>query len=240
MSTDPGSLPEPPRRGREIRTVGLPRALEWYAEAMRLWRRGPLTFSMLALAILAANLALELLPRAGVVVAQMVLPLLECGLLYASLAADRGDRPRLRHLVAVVGARPGQIAAVVVAGSLVFGVEAIVALEVGGIDLLAPGSSAAEIAPGSLLVIYAAGMLTSLPLTFVPFAALFGGLGFRDAFTTSFEAFARNALPLVAWGLLSFALLIVGLLSSGVGLLLALPWSSAASYAAWKDVFCVK
>lgn len=237
MSTDPGSPPEPPRRVRSVRTVDLPRAFEWYAEAMRLWRRGPLTFSALALAILGANVALELLPRAGVVAAQMVLPLLECGLLYASLAVDRGDRPRLRHLVAVVGARPAAIAAVVVAGTLVFGVEAIVALEAGGIDLLAPGSSAAEIAPGSLLVIYAAGMLASLPLTFVPFAALFDGLGFRDAFAASFEAFTRNVLPLVAWGALSFVLLIVGLLSSGVGLLLALPWSAAASYAAWKDIF---
>jgi len=240
MSADPGSPPERPPRGRDARTVGLARAFEWYAEAMRLWRRGPLTFSALALAILAANVALELLPRAGVVAAQLVLPLLECGLLYASLAADRGDRPRLRHLVAIVGARPAAIAAVVVAGSLVFAAEAIVALEAGGVDLLAPGSSASEIAPGSLLVIYAAGMLTSLPLTFVPFAALFDGLGFRDAFAASFEAFTRNALPLVAWGALSFALLIVGLLSSGVGLLLALPWTAAASYAAWKDIFGVR
>lgn len=238
MSTDPGSPTDP--GGRNVRAVGLPHAVEWYAEAMRLWRRGPLTFSALALVILAANIALGLLPRAGVVVAQTILPLLESALLYASLAVDRGDRPRLRHLVAVAGARPAALAAVIVAGSLVFAVEAAVAFQVGGIDLLAPGSSAVEIAPGSLLVIYAAGMATSLPLTFVPFAALFDGLGFRDAFAASFAGFARNALPLVAWGALSFALLIVGLLTSGIGLLLALPWSAASSYAAWKDVFGVK
>lgn len=240
MSTDPGSPREPLRRGRDARAVGWAHALEWYAEAMRLWRRGPLTFSALALAILAANVALELLPRAGVVAAQMILPLLECGLLYASLAVDRGERPRLRHLVAAAGARPAAIAAVVVAGSLVFGVEALVALEAGGIDMLAPGSEITTIAPGTLLVTYAAGMLVSLPLTFVPFAALFDGRGFRDAFAASFAGFLRNAVPLVAWGVLSFALLIVGLLTSGIGLLLALPWSAASSYAAWKDIFSVR
>ena len=31
----------------------------------------------------------------------------------------------------------------------------------------------------------------------------------------------------------------IGLATSGIGLLLALPWSAAASYAAWKDVFGV-
>jgi hypothetical protein len=240
MSPDPGS-PHDPRPGhRDVRAVALPHVLEWYAEAMRLWQRGPLTFSALALAILAANVALELLPRAGVVAAQMLLPLLECGFFYASLAVDRGDRPRLRHLVAVAGARPAALAAIIVAGSLVFGVEAMVASEFAGIDLLAPGSNATQIAPGSLLVVYAAGMLASLPLTFVPFAALFDGVGFREAFAASLEGYLRNALPLLAWGALSFALLIVGLLTSGVGLLLALPWSAAASYAAWKDIFSVR
>jgi hypothetical protein len=31
----------------------------------------------------------------------------------------------------------------------------------------------------------------------------------------------------------------LGLATSGIGLLLALPWSAAASYAAWKDIFSV-
>ncbi|MGH8801655.1 MAG: hypothetical protein ACREX6_05100 [Casimicrobiaceae bacterium] len=225
---------------RHAHAVDLSHALAWYAEAMRLWKRGPLTFCALAFATLVANVALELLPRAGIVAAQAILPLLECSLLYASLAADRGDRPRLRHLIAIAGARPAALAAVIVAGSIVFGIEALVALQAGGIDMLAPGSGAATISPGSLLVTYAAGMLVSLPLSFVPFAALFDGAGFRDAFAASFQGFARNPLPLLAWGVLSFALLIVGLLTNGIGLLLALPWSAASSYAAWKDVFDVR
>jgi len=48
-----------------------------------------------------------------------------------------------------------------------------------------------------------------------------------------------NPAPLALYGALSLALLMLGLATGGIGLLLALPWSAAASYAAWKDVFGV-
>ena len=206
---------------------------------MRLWKRGPVMFGVLALVVLATNLALNLVPVAGVVLAQLLLPLLECGLLYASLAADRGERPRLRHLVAVAGAPPRALAAVVAAGLIVFATEAVVAQAIGGINLLSPAGNAESISGGALVGTYAAGIAVSLPLTFVPFAALFDGAGFRAAFAQSGAAFARNPAPLFLYGALSFVLLMLGLATSGLGLLLALPWSAAASYAAWKDVFGV-
>jgi hypothetical protein len=153
--------------------------MQWYAEAMRLWKRGPVVFSLLALVILATNLLLSVLPIAGTLAAQLVLPLLECALLYASLAADRGDRPRMRHLVAVVAAPPRAQAAIVLAGLLVFAAEAIVAEAVGGVNLLAPAGNAESISGLSLVSAYTAGIALSLPLMFVPFAALFDGVGFR-------------------------------------------------------------
>jgi len=212
--------------------------MHWYAEAMRLWKRGPVVFSLLALVILATNLLLSVLPIAGTLVAQLVLPLLECALLYASLAADRGDRPRMRHLVAVVAAPQGAQAAVVVAGLLVFAAEAVVAQAVGGVNLLAP-ADADSISGLALVCAYAAGIALSLPLMFVPFAALFDGVGFRQSFAQSVAAFRKNARALVTFGALTLALLLFGLATSGVGLLLALPWSACASYACWKDIFDV-
>lgn len=196
-------------------------------------------FCALALVVLAANLALNLVPMVGIVLAQLLLPLLECSLLYASLAADRGDRPRIAHLIAVVGATPAALAAVIAAGLIVFAVEALVAQAVGGINMLSPASNAASISGTALVATYAAGIAASLPLTFVPFAVLFDGAGFRDAFAHSAAAFARNPVPLAFYGALSFALLMLGLATSGLGLLLALPWSAASSYAAWKDIFGV-
>jgi uncharacterized membrane protein len=104
--------------------------------------------------------------------------------------------------------------------------------------MLSPTRSA-TVSATTLLATYATGMLVSLPLTFVPFAALFDGASFREAFAQSFAGFARNPAPLLVYGAISFLLLLLGLLTSGLGLLLALPWSAAASYAAWKDIFGV-
>ena len=206
---------------------------------MRLWKRGPVVFTLLALIIVAANLLLSLLPVAGVAVAQLVLPLLECGLLYACLAADRGERPRVSHLFAFVAAPWRAQAAVVAAGLLIFAVQTLVAQALGDVNLLAPANNAEPISGSALVGTYAAGIAVSLPVTYVPFAALFDGAGFRHAFAQSAAAFTRNLRPLVVFGALSLALLLVGLATSGLGLLLALPWSAAASYASWKDVFGV-
>ena len=46
-------------------------------------------------------------------------------------------------------------------------------------------------------------------------------------------------MPMLIYGALSLALLVLGWATYGVGLVLALPWWAASSYAAWKDVFAV-
>ena len=224
---------------RPIHSVSAQRAFNWYAEAMRLWKRGPFTFCAMALAILVGNVGLPLVPLVGVAIAQLLLPLVECGLLYASLAADRGDRPRLRQLFAFIGAPARAQAAIVVAALAVFAAEAFIAQMAGGYNMLIPEQNADSITGFTLVSAYSMGILVSLPVTFVPFAALFDGESFRDAFAQSAAAFARNVTPLVLYGALSFGLVMIGLATNGIGLLLALPWSAAASYAAWKDIFGV-
>ncbi len=224
---------------RVARSVRAERALHWYREAMRLWRRGPGTFALLALAVLLAEIALTLIPVAGSIVAQLVIPLVACGLLYGSLAADRGDRPRLAHLVAVFGAPPRALIAVVASGLAVFAGEALVAYAIADANLLQPLAGDASIAPSRVLGIYVAGIAVSLPLTFVPFAALFDGAGFVAAFSESWRGFSRNLAPMLLYGALSLVLLVLGWATYGLGLLLALPWWAASSYAAWKDVFAV-
>jgi len=74
---------------------------------------------------------------------------------------------------------------------------------------------------------------------FVPFAALFDEVSFIRAFATSIRAFALNVLPLLVFGALSLVLVIIGLLCFGFGLIAVIPLVSAASYAAWRDVYAV-
>jgi uncharacterized membrane protein len=225
---------------RDAQSVGARRALFWYREAMRLWRRGPGTFALLALVVLVGEIALTLIPSIGGIVAQLVLPLVACALLYASLASDRGDRPRISHLVAVFGAPPQAIVAVILSGLCVFAGEALAAYALAGSNMLAPLAHDASIAPSTVIAIYVVGIAVSLPVTFVPFAVLFDGTGIVEAFAESWQGFARNLAAMLLYGVLSLGLLVLGWATYGAGLVLALPWWAASSYAAWKDIFAVE
>ena len=224
-------------RTRESRRVPALQALAWYAEAMRLWKRGPATFAALAFITLVVSIAFEPVPILGFIAANVIAPLVAAGMLYASLAADRGEGPRLKHVIAPFAAPAGAQAAVVLAGLVAFAAEAFSASQLADANLFLPSREASILPLHVVVAIYAAGLVTSLPLTFVPFAALFDGEGLRSAFATSARAFARNVPALALYAGISLLLLLLGLATMGVGLVLVLPWMAAASYAAWKDIF---
>jgi hypothetical protein len=219
------------------RAVAATRAFAWFGEAMRLWKRGPLTFCGLAIVVLLASVALEPVAIAGFVSANLLAPLVACSMLYASLAADRGDRPRWSHLLAVFAAPLSAQVAIVGAGLVTVAAETFVAWNLAEVNLLLPVADPAQLTLPSILATYAAGLAMSLPFAFVPMAVLFDGERPRDAFASSLRAFALNAGGLALYACVTFALLIVGLVTSGIGLVVVLPLVSAASYAAWKDIF---
>ena len=204
---------------------------------MRLWKRGPATFAALAFVTLVVSIAFEPVPILGFVAANMIAPLIATGMLYASLAADRGEGPALetRHrAVRRAGQRAGGGRA---AGLVAFAAEAISAWQLADVNLFLPAREATNLPMRVVMAIYVAGIVASLPLTFVPFAALFDGEGVRAAFATSARAFTRNVPALALYAGISLLLLLIGLATMGIGLVLVLPWMAAASYAAWKDIF---
>jgi uncharacterized membrane protein len=73
-------------------------------------------------------------------------------------------------------------------------------------------------------------------MSLVPLAALFGGAGFVASFAISGAAFVRNAGAFLVYGALAFALLAIGLMTLGIGLVIALPLIACATYAAWRDL----
>jgi hypothetical protein len=228
-----------PAPSREPRSLPPGRALLWFGEAIRLWKRGPLAFSLIAVVVIAAMALLGPLPVVGVVVGNVVAPLLACGLLFASLAADRGEPPRVRQMLMPFAAPLRAQLAVVAAALVATLVESAVAWSIAGINLLAPGSGDVDVAPSVVIVIYATDVLVSLPLTFVPMAALFDGERLGPAFASSLRAFARNPQTMLALAAYTFILVLAGIATTGIGLVLGLPWIAAAQYAAWKDIYAV-
>ena len=223
--------------GRESRSVPALHALAWYAEAMRLWKRGPVAFAALAFITLVISIAFEPVPILGFIASNVIAPLIATGMLYASLAADRGEGPRLKHAMAPFAAPAGAQVTVVAASLFAVAAEAVSAWQLADANLFLPARGEANLPMGVVVAIYLAGIVASLPLTFVPFAVLFDGEDLRRAFATSAQAFARNVPALTLYAGISLSLLLLGLATMGVGLVLVLPWMAAASYAAWKDIF---
>jgi uncharacterized membrane protein len=224
---------------REPRTVRADRAFVWYAEAMRLFKRHPARFGGLALAIVVVELLLDLVPVVGRPTGNVVVPLLACSLLYASLAIDRGDPPRWVHLVAPFAAPVASLAAILLASFAVFAVEWLVAWHVTGVNLLSAADKQ-SLSPLAIFAIYGAGVAVSLPLTLVPLLALFEQASLRDAFAGSLAAFLRNVPAFSLYGALSIALLGFAFITYGLGLLIALPLWAASSYIAWKQLFGIE
>jgi uncharacterized membrane protein len=222
---------------REARKVSIDRAFHWYSEAMRTFRRHPLPFALLSFAILLTDVVLNQIPLAGAAASNVIIPVLACSLLYATLAVDRDDRPRLMHLVAPFVAPATALFSVVLASLIVFGAEWFVAWRFADVNLLAP--AAAQIEPDDALAINGTGVAISLPLTLVPLLALFEGMSTRDAFASSLAAFFRNVPAFLLYGALTIALLGVGFVTRGLALLIVLPLWAASSYAAWKDLYRV-
>lgn len=203
---------------------------------MRLFKRAPAMHAVLAVVAIASQIALELVPEAGAALSRILAPLVACGMLYAAAAVDAGERVRVRHAWRAFGASAGAIAAIVVSSAATFTVEWFVARALGGVDLLRP-TEASSALPGEVVIaVYAAGIAASLPMTFVPLESLFAGRGFAGSFAASARLFAAHAGALAVYGAIALALIAVGLMTMGVGLVVALPLVSCATWSAWRDL----
>jgi hypothetical protein len=219
------------------RAVGARRAFAWYEDAMRLFKLAPLTWCALGFITLAADLGLQLLPGIGIAVSKIIVPLVECGMLIGAAALDRGQPLSLRYAYAAFGARPGAVAAIVISALAVFAAEALAAYFLADANLMVADSDSVELSAPAVIGTVIISALASLPVAFVPFAALLSGASFIDAFASSARAFALNLAPLLIFAALAVLLVAVGLLLMGIGLIAVFPLLSAASYAAWKDIF---
>jgi hypothetical protein len=236
----PSLLPPPPPAHLHARVVPWRHAFAWYEEAMRLWKRAPIPWALLALATLVSELCLQAVPTIGALLGKIVTPLVGCGMVYAAASADRGKRPQFVLAVAAFRAPAAAIAAIVTASFVTFAAEGYAAWWVADANLLAPEQAATELSTTEILGIYAIGVLASLPVGFVPFHVLFERARFAEAFVASWRAFALNTSPLLVYAAASMLLLGFGLLTMGVALVVVLPLWTASSYAAWKDVFGVR
>lgn len=222
------------------RAVPASHALTWFEDALRLFKRAPLTWIGLALVAVATDFLLSPIPIAGAVLSELITPVVACGLIYAAAVTDHGDAPSLRFAVAALGIPAGALIAVIAASVLPSMLQALAAWWLADVNVFAADAKLTELPAVTLIGIHAIGILVSLPFTFVAYHVLLERVMPRAAFTASISGFAQNALPLLAYSAVSLVLLGFCILTSGLGLVLALPLWAASGYAAWKDIFSIR
>ena len=222
------------------RAVPASHALRWYEDALRLFKQAPATWIGLALIAVATEFLLSPVPVAGALLSELITPVVACGLIYAAAATDRREAPSLRFAVAALGIPAGALIAVIAASMLPSMLQALAAWWLADVNVFGADTRMTELPAVTLIGIHAIGLLVSLPFAFVSYHVLLERTPPRAAFAASINGFAINALPLLAYSAVSLVLLGFCILTSGLGLLLALPLWAASGYAAWKDVFGIR
>ncbi len=84
-------------------------------------------------------------------------------------------------------------------------------------------------------------MLLLIPLVmaywFAPVLVVLEDMQALEAMKMSFAACWRNVMPFLIFGLAAFALLVIGAIPFGLGLLIVSPILVASIYAAYRDIF---
>ena len=205
------------------RAVPAASALTWFEAAMRMFKRAPMLWCALGFITLASKVALELIPGIGRAASEVIVPVIECGLLIGAAELDRGRPLAIGHAFAAFRAPPRALAAIVVSALLVSAAETATAYALADVNLLADPTDV-RLTTGVLVAVISAATFASLPLVFVPFAALFAHERFVAAFAASLKDPAMQDRE-------------KGLLMFWIGLVAVLPLLAAASYAAWKDIY---
>lgn len=240
MNSPPGSIPV----YRPGLAAGARRGLTWYLTSLRLWRRSPFKFTVLALVPLVLEGLIQLIPDAGTVLSKVIVPLLAAGILVGVDRLARTGAMPWRCLFSGFAPRrlPGLLCLSLV-GLSVFATQIAVAVLVYGhgvVDGVVWGHLRAHPALESRAfteVLILPGLLVATLLLLAVPLFLFECLGPPAAVWQSLKRVAA-AWPAFAVALGLQLLLMALALSSLPGILLLLvltPLSTLVTYVAYRD-----
>jgi uncharacterized membrane protein len=234
------------------RKVAASQGFQWVIEGFRLYRKSPLLLSAAFGLLFGVVMALNLIPRVGGALSEIVSPLMTAGFLAAYRALDSGKELELPHFLAgmqgpaiplmTLGAVQllGTLAIGQIMRSMGFDPEAIMAAAQN--SKTSPAELQALMNQALPAALTGLALFTPLIMAtwFAPALILFGGARPATALGVSLKAVARNwaalALNGLALGLLLFISALVPLL---LGLLVAMPVLFGSLYASYQAIFAV-
>lgn len=228
------------------------RAISWIAEGWQLFAAAPAMWVVALLITIGVQILLGFIPVLGSLASLLLGPAFAVGVMAFAHGISFGGKADLGLLFAGFKDR---LSALVVLALLYF-VAMLAIMAIGGVLFFVLIGSAAFAHTGTpdqmmsailavgffkfllfvILVLALFALLLSAYL-YAPALVFFANQSAKEAMSESFMACWRNWLPLLVMGLIAIAMVIVGALPFGLGLLLVLPVLMAANYASFKDMF---
>ena len=234
----------------KIRKLAPGRGWQWITAAFHLFRRNPLIWLVLNLALLLIGVGLSVLPVVGPYMLYLLTPVFLGGIMAAATDLEAGQEIEIAHLFR--GFRQNAAHLVTVGGVYLVGQVVIsgVMLTIGGPEFqeaVRAGIGALD-APtltpeGTRRVLQAmlVGTLLFVPLAmavwFAPALVILDNQPGFQALWTSMLASARNAVPLLLYSIVSSVLLLLAVIPFGLGLILWIPVMLLTIYTSYRDVF---
>ncbi len=220
----------------------------WIKEAFTLFRTQPLQWIALMFTWVLASLALVVLvPFIGGAISKILQPAFFAGFMLACRDQEAGKRVTPAHLFSAfrVSAR-----ALIAIGGLVFFLEAMLAISMSalgfrpefqtGVDLQTASNALRASLEGKGVLLTLSTVIAMLIMAVFWFTApllAFNKMPPTHAIRWSFFAFLSNIMPMVFFGVLVMALMMVGAMSAGLALIVVMPLFMIASYTSYKHVF---
>ena len=234
-----GALLEEPRR------VAAGNGVAWLGEGWELFKPA---FGIWILMFIVSGAILMLasaIPLLGIF-ATLVLPMFIGGWMIGCERMRAEDEVRLEDIFAGFSEHFGPLAI----ASLIYFAATVGAMIIAGIAILGVGGSAAvfsgdEPAGAAIAITILLGVLIYLALLipalmliwFAPPLIVLHGVKAGDAVRLSLVGCWRNMLPLLVYGLVGGALIVVGMIPLFLGLLVVYPVLTCATYAAYRDIY---
>ena len=246
MSSDLSNFPIPaPAFNGVSRNVPPGDAFEWLRQGWALFVANPGMWIVLTIVLIVAMVGLTLIPLIGALASMLLAPILAAGLMRACQRVESGEpldlsdllsgfRHNSNHLI-TLGLVVLVSLAIVFVGVFVLGGGGVAAAILGGSPI------GIGIALGGLLFGFFLSMVLMVPffmaLWLAPALVFFNNMAPVEALKASFNACAKNALAVLAYGVVVVTLLFFAALPAGLGLLVLVPVIAGSTYAAYRDLF---
>lgn len=229
---------------------------KWIEEGLRLFKLNWGMWIAIFFVYFVLNVVMSILPLLSIII-YIVNPVLMAGLLYGAYEVDQGRSLKMGYLFEGFRTNLGGLFAV--GGLYLLGIFIVTAITLGvafatGIfdQFIQVAMDAIEnkepivmdpstIPMTSFLLPILVGLALVLPLAmmtwFAPVLVILHDMGAIEAMKCSFSGCIKNILPFLWYGIISFLLLLVGIIPLGLGLLVVMPILTAALFVSYKDIF---